>query len=110
VTLAITYQQPTNQVIVLVLHGIVDDAGAVQLRAAISAAATRQPQPDTIVIDLGGVEHIDTTGVGTLVVANRTCRQLGIDLAVRNPSALIRRLLGLTDTGHHSRVVSAGTG
>jgi anti-sigma B factor antagonist len=111
VTLSITWQQPTNQTIVLTLHGDIDYATAAELRAAISAAATRQPP--TIVIDLSDVELIDDTAVGTLIVGNRICRQLGIDLAVRNPSPLIQRLLGMTHTRRHgrrSRVASAGGG
>jgi anti-sigma B factor antagonist len=111
VELTITWQHPTNQSIVLVLAGVLDYAGAVELRAAISAAATRQPR--AIVVDLTGVERIDEAGVGTLVVADRICQQLGIDLAVRNPSPLIERLFGFTDTPGHGRrspVASAGTG
>jgi anti-anti-sigma factor len=113
VTLSITSHQPTNHAIVLVLHGVIEYASAAQLRAAISAAAARQPRPHTIVVDLGHVESIDNLGVGTLVVGNRICRQLGVDLAVRNPSLLVARLLGLTNTrphGHTSHVARAGTG
>jgi len=113
VTLSITWQHPSDQATVLILRGVIDYASAAQLRAAISAAAARQPQPPTIVVDLSGVEFIDDTGVGILVVGNRICRRIGIDLAVRNPSPLIRGLLGMTDTSRHgrrSRVARAGSG
>jgi anti-sigma B factor antagonist len=111
VELTITWQHPTNRSIVLALTGALDHAGAVELRAAISAAVTRQPR--AIVVDLAGVERIDEAGVGTLVVADRICRQIGIDLAVRSPSPLIERLLGITGTpgrGRRSPAASGGTG
>ena len=109
--LTITWQHPTNQSIVLVLAGVLDYSGAVDLRTAISAAATRQPR--AIVVDLTAVERIDEAGVGTLVVADRICRQIGINLAVRQPSPLIERLLGVTDPpgrGRRRPAASAGTG
>ena len=112
-TLSITWQHPTTQSIVLLLRGVLDYASAAELRAAISAVAGRQPAPRLIVVDLSAVEFIDDTGVGTLVVGNRICHQIGIDLAVRNPSPLIRRLLGISDTPRHgrrTRVASAGSG
>jgi anti-anti-sigma regulatory factor len=56
--------------------------GAAELRAAISAAIGRRPR--TIVIDISGIERLGSTAVGTLVVAERICRELDIDLAVLN--------------------------
>jgi anti-anti-sigma factor len=111
VEFTVTWQHPTNKSIVLLLSGTLDHVGAVELRAAISAAVTRQPR--AIVVDLAGVKRIDEAGVGTLVVADRICRQIGIDLAVRSPSPLIERLLGITGPpvrGRWSRAASGGAG
>jgi anti-anti-sigma factor len=92
VTLSITARHPTERSTVLALRGVVDYRSAADLRTAISAAAGRRPAPDRIVVDLRRVESIDKAGVGVLVVGSRICRDMGIDLAVRNPSPLLRRV------------------
>jgi anti-anti-sigma factor len=96
-TLSITAQQTTSRSTVLVLDGALDCLTAADLRAAISAAVARQPSPLRIFIDLHAVTDIDDTGVGTLIVAGRICRDIGIDLALRHPSPLIRQLMGMAD-------------
>jgi len=95
VTLSIRWQYPTDLSVVLVLHGGLDWAGSADLRAAISVAVARHPRPSAIVVDLSGVEFVDEFGVGTLTVAGRICRQIGIDLALGSPSPVVRRLLGM---------------
>jgi anti-anti-sigma factor len=113
VTFSIDRIDLPNQSILLVLRGVLDYASAPELRAAISAAAARQPTPRSIVVDLNGVELIDHIGVGTLVVGNRICSQVGIELEVRKPSALVQGMLGMGDpVGSHHRfdVAAARTG
>ena len=95
VTLSMGWRYTLDQSVVLALRGQLDYASAPELRAVISAAALRDPRPPTIVLDLSGVTSIDRVGVGTLVVGNRICAQVGVELAVSNPSPLIRQLLGL---------------
>ena len=74
---------PTDQSILLVVQGVLDYASAPDLRAAISAAVANQPTPLQLMVDLRRVKRIDETGIGTLVVSTRICRQLGIDFTVR---------------------------
>jgi anti-sigma B factor antagonist len=95
VTLSMGWRYTLDRSVVLALRGQLDYASAPELRAVISAAAIRDPRPPRIVLDLSGVTSIDRVGVGTLVVGNRICAQVGIELAVSNPSPLIRQLLGL---------------
>lgn len=94
-TLTIGWQQPAEHSIVLVPRGVINYASAADLRYAISAAVERQPPPELVVVDLGAVESVDHTGVATLVVGSRICSAVGIDLVLRSPSPLIRRLLGM---------------
>jgi anti-anti-sigma factor len=113
VTLTITRIAPTEQLLVLALRGVLDYASAPKVRAAISAAAARRPAPQLIVLDLSGVDDVDDTGVATVVVGNRLCRQIGIDFGVRRPAPLVRRLLGLNGTvsdAHEVGVVKVGSG
>lgn len=95
--LSMSWRYTLDRSVVLALCGQLDYASAPALRAALSTAVVRDPRPPRIVLDLGGVTSIDRIGVGTLVVANRICAQVGVDLAVSNPSRLIRQLLGLPD-------------
>jgi anti-anti-sigma factor len=91
----ITWQHPTDQSTVLVLAGVLDHAGAAELRSAMSAAVVRRPR--SIVVDLIGVHRIDAVGVGTLVVADRICQQIGINLTVRRQPVRASTAVG-TDT------------
>ena len=76
--------------VVLVLRGEVDYASAQQLRAAITAALSRQV--DRLVINLADVAFLDSTGIGTLVVARRICDGVRVDLQVREANPFIARL------------------
>ena len=95
--MSIDRRYPTKRSTILVLHGVLDYDNAAELRAAISDAVGRQPVPERIIVDLSGVSEVDHAGIGTLVVGNRLCREIGIHLAVRNPAPLIRCLLGPDD-------------
>jgi anti-sigma B factor antagonist len=50
----------------------------------------------TIVVDLGGVEFIDSTGLSVLVRAQQQASERGVEFGVRNPRAQAHRLLSLT--------------
>jgi anti-anti-sigma factor len=49
-----------------------------------------------LVVDLSGVTFIDCAGLAALLSARREVREHGGDLRIAGPSALARRLLGLT--------------
>jgi anti-sigma B factor antagonist len=95
VTLSITCGRNVHDDVVMVLRGSLSYATALRLRRTISAAVTTGPRPSRLFVDLDGVRSVDATGVGTLVVANRICQQRGVELVVRNPSAVLRPILGL---------------
>ena len=50
----------------------------------------------TIVVDLEGVEFIDSTGLSVLVRAQQQASERGVEFGVRNPRAQAHRLLSLT--------------
>ena len=50
----------------------------------------------TIVVDLAGVEFIDSTGLSVLVRAQQQASERGMELGVANPNAQAARLLSLT--------------
>jgi anti-anti-sigma factor len=100
VTLSIAHLHPRDgELVVLALHGTLDQQTARQLGAAITAEAAPTPRPRSIVVDLTDVERVDQAGVGCLVSGNRACAAAGVGLAVRGTSPLIRALLQL-QPGH----------
>lgn len=74
----------------LLLRGEVDYSSAQQLRAAITAALSGDI--DRLLISLAGVTFLDSTGIGTLVVARRICDQVRVTLEVRDANPFIARL------------------
>ncbi len=50
----------------------------------------------TIVVDLGGVEFIDSTGLSVLVRAQQQANERGVEFGVCNPRTQAHRLLTLT--------------
>lgn len=54
------------------------------------------PDTERLVIDLGGVEFIDSTALSVLVRALRRLRHAGGDLILRAPRPNARKILNLT--------------
>jgi anti-sigma B factor antagonist len=99
VSLSIEASALDDRTYVVALNGEVDYATAKAFREAVSAAL-HAGNVHAIVVDLGGVTFLDSTGVGTLVVASRICAELGVRLQVCNVHPFIARLfsvLGVSD-------------
>jgi|SRR5436309_10950596 len=90
-TLSISTTTGSDHEVLVVLRGEVDYATAPDLRVALSAALNEH-QPRVLGVDLSGVSVLDSTGIGTLVVAYRITRDLGVRFEVRNPSPFVARL------------------
>ncbi|MGC9665057.1 STAS domain-containing protein [Planosporangium sp. 12N6] len=80
--------------VIVSVRGELDLATADQLRAAISEMLNRG-RVAAIGLDLRGLEFIDSTGIGTLVVAQRICHQVGVRLRLTAVSAFAARILGV---------------
>ena len=80
--------------LVIVASGEIDLAGAVGLRAEISAAVGRSP--GAVVVDLSDAGFIDSTGIDALVRGHRSAEREGIELVVQSPSPFCRRALEIT--------------
>ena len=79
--------------ILLTLTGELDYASAQHLRTAITAALTGDAA--AIVVSLAGVTFVDSTGIGTLVVARRICNDMRVTLRVSDASPFITRLFAV---------------
>ena len=80
---------------VVVVRGELDWASSAQLRAAITALLNRGGVC-VIGLDLSGVDLLDSVGVGTIVVASRICRQVGVQMRVIAASPHVAQVLRLT--------------
>lgn len=49
-----------------------------------------------VVLDLGGVEFMDSAGLGALLSTRERAEMLGIELSVANPSEAVQRVLEMT--------------
>ena len=81
-----------NQVVV-VLRGQLDVAVAVRVVAELSVIAAREPN---IIVDLTGLEFIDSSGLAALVRVRKHARHAGGDLLLACPQQQVLRLLTLT--------------
>jgi anti-anti-sigma factor len=94
------YDAGSSQVIaVVVLTGELDFAASSEhYRRITEAAAT--PDLDRLVIDVGGVQFIDSAGLALISYALKLTRERRVDLILRNPKSQTRtavRVGGLED-------------
>ena len=79
--------------VVVALRGELDVADAASAASALIALAARNCK---IIVDLAGLEFIDSSGLAALVLARRHARQAGGDLLLSAPQAQVLRLLTIT--------------
>jgi anti-sigma B factor antagonist len=79
--------------VVVVLTGELDVAVAVRVVAELSVVAARERD---IIVDLTGLEFIDSSGLAALVRVRRQARHAGGDLLLAAPQRQVLRLLSLT--------------
>ena len=79
--------------VIVALRGALDVADAVSVAAALTAVAARQRD---IIIDLAGLEFIDSSGVAALVRGRRQARYAGVELLLAAPQQQVLRVLTLT--------------
>jgi anti-sigma B factor antagonist len=81
---------------IAVVHvaGELDLVSAPRLRNAI--ASLQNEALDEVVIDLEGLEYIDSVGIGLLVASRRRLDAEGRRFSLRNPGPAVLRLLEIT--------------
>ena len=88
----------------VVVRGDIDIAGGPSLEAALVQRAT-----DThLVVDVGGVSFMDSSGLRNLLAASRRAKQQGSDVVLRNVGPVVWRLLEITGTMGQFAVESRG--
>lgn len=84
----------SSAVTVLELAGRVDSYSVPALRAQLEQVADKRPAH--IVINLSGVNFIDSSGLAALVQGMHRCRNGGGNLCLANPQRPVRLILELT--------------
>jgi anti-sigma B factor antagonist len=79
--------------VVVTLCGELDLADAAYVAAALTAVADREPE---IVVDLAGLEFIDSIGVAALARGRKHARRAGGDLLLAAPQEQVMRVLTIT--------------
>jgi anti-sigma B factor antagonist len=79
--------------VVVASRGELDITDAASVAAALAAVAAGKPE---IIVDLAGLEFIDSSGVAALARGRRHARQAGGDLALAAPRQQVLRVLTLT--------------
>jgi len=79
--------------VVVGLRGELDVAAAVRTVAQLSVVAARDRD---IIVDLTGLEFIDSSGLAALVRVREQARHVGGDLLLAAPQRQVLRLLALT--------------
>lgn len=92
-----------DDVLYAYLAGEIDHDAAQGLRIQLdNALLTRNPR--VLVLDLGGVGFMDSSGVGLILGRQRCARTLGSSLRIQHPPEQLKRVLKLaaipcTETG-----------
>jgi anti-anti-sigma factor len=83
-----------NGVVVITLAGELDLASSPDLAVAIADATSSGAE--LVIVDLRGVEFMDSTGIGVLVRAHQSATDAGCRFAVVKGSPQVDRILSLT--------------
>lgn len=97
--------------VVVALHGELDVVDAAAIAAALVTVAVRAPR---IIVDMAGLEFIDSSGIAALAYARRHARRAGGDLLLAAPRQRVLRILAITrlvdDFCVHASVDEAAAG
>jgi anti-sigma B factor antagonist len=89
-----TVEKLANATVVHV-HGEVDMASAPHLRDVFIGVLAAEPSAH-LIVDLGGVEFIDSTGIGVIVAAHQRVTANGGWFTAVVPTAKVRKVLQIT--------------
>jgi len=92
---------------IVLLGGDLDIADPVGVAAALAVVAARAPE---IIVDLAGLEFIDSSGVAALARGRKLARHAGGDLLLAAPQHQVLRVLTLTRLMMSSPIRQRGRG
>jgi anti-anti-sigma factor len=90
---------------VLRLHGELDLSSAQLFQSEFDGAEIGSAA--MVVLDLEGLQFIDSTGLRMILSAHERARERGQEFAITPGSPQVRRLLTITRVGEHLRVIAS---
>ncbi len=93
--------------ITAVLEGEIDHHSAAQMRREIDEAVG-QSQPETLVLDFGGVTFMDSSGIGLVMGRYRLVHEYGGLVRVQNPPPHIRKVMKVAGLETIASIESGG--
>ena len=89
---------PEADTVTAMLTGEIDHHGAGRLRETIDDSV-RRPCPRMLVLDFGGVEFMDSSGIGVVLGRYRLMQDMGGKLTLRNLPPHIRKVMQVAGIG-----------
>jgi len=96
--------RPASDRVVFALEGELDMASAPLLQSAVDGAGLEAAP--LVVLDLRGLQFIDSTGLRVILAVRKQCAERGQELAVTRGSTQVERLLAITGVADHLQIVS----
>lgn len=100
--LQVEVRQEADRVI-LALTGELDIASAPLLQGAVERA--NLDSRELVVLDLDGLEFIDSTGLRVILAVRKLCAERGQELAITRGSQQVERLLAVTGVADHLKMI-----
>jgi anti-anti-sigma factor len=88
--------------VVVALRGELDVSTAPELRERLSAILARDPA--SLILDLSGLEFMDSTGISVLVAAEQRADPRGWTFSLAGPQKLVGRVLSITSLDRYFRI------
>ncbi len=105
-TAGLSVESQANGVVVIAGELSLAEAPILERHLADVLANASSP----VVVDLAGVEFIDSTGLSVLVRAQQQATERGVEFGVQNPRAQAHRLLSLTGLEERLTIASPPAG
>ncbi len=84
-----------GETVAATVRGDVDLTSAPGLEAALAGAVRARPAPEALVVDLGGVTFLDSSGVHVLLAVHRRAAARGVRLVLRPAPPDVHRVFAL---------------
>ena len=84
----------TEDTLTATLRGEIDHHSAIRVRTQIDDALDLN-RPEKLIIDVGNVDFMDSSGLGLIMGRYAKAKELNIALIVRNPSPRAKKMLVL---------------
>ena len=101
--LKLSYREHT---LIASLSGEIDHHSAVSVRGKIDEAMFYY-KPKTIIIDIGRVDFMDSSGIGLIMGRLAKAKEIGTSLIIQNPSKRIMRMLKMASLDRLIPIVKA---